>query len=122
MKEIQLQEARAYKSVSDIGAVTVHPLTVLAGLNGAGKSHLLQAIKEGAVRAYIDDYMLDTNEIALYDWTDFAVQTPPTATNWQIGQKRDQLWKTIQNQLRNGKACTFHGKWPAMQRFMRWNT
>ena len=50
MKTIKLVETRRYKSVVGIGTVTVPPLTILAGVNGAGKSHLLKAIKEGAVK------------------------------------------------------------------------
>lgn len=104
MKTIKLVETRRYKSVVGIGTVTVPPLTILAGVNGAGKSHLLKAIKEGAVRAYIDDQIIDLGDIALYDWTDFAIKTPATASAWQIGQRRDQLWKTMQGQLKTGKA------------------
>jgi hypothetical protein len=96
---------RVYKSVGGIGTITLPPLTVLAGVNGAGKSHLLQAVKEGAVRAYADDDLIDVEDIALYDWTDFAIQGQSTANAWQIEQRRDQLWSTMQNQLTAGKAA-----------------
>jgi len=104
MKAIKLTEMRAYKSVAHIGSVEMPPLAVIAGVNGAGKSHLLQAIKEGAIRAYADGDIIEVDNIALYDWTDFAVQAPPPASTWQIGQRREQLWKAIKNQFKTGKA------------------
>ena len=104
MNKIKLSEARAYKSVAGIGTVMLPPLTVLAGVNGAGKSHLLKAIKEGAVRVYLEEQIIETDDIALYDWTDFAVKAPSTASTWQIDQRRDQLWNKMQQQLKNGKA------------------
>jgi AAA domain, putative AbiEii toxin, Type IV TA system len=104
MNTIKLSEARAYKSVANIGTVTVPQLAILAGVNGAGKSHLLQAIKEGAVRAYVDNEIIETKDITLYDWTDFAVKAIPTANAWQIAQRRDQLENAMRNQLKNGKA------------------
>lgn len=103
MSAIRLAEARAYKSVAGIGEVTMPSLAVLAGVNGAGKSHLLQAIKEGAVRAYLNDELVETDDVARYDWTDFAVKPPQTASTWKIGQRREQLWTAIQGQLKGGK-------------------
>ena len=104
MSSIRIEETRAYKSISGIGSATLPYFAVLAGVNGAGKSHLLQAMKEGAIRVYRDGTLIDTQDIALYDWSDFAVRTPAQASSWQIGRRRDQLVTAIRHQMASGRA------------------
>ncbi len=101
---ITLSQSRLFKSIINIGTVSIPFLTVLFGENGAGKTHLLKAINEGAIRAQIGGEYIETDDIALYDWTDFIIKAPKTATSWQIGQRREQLWTALQNQLTSGKA------------------
>jgi predicted ATPase len=104
LTDIDLVESRTYKSVGGVGNIRLPSPTVLAGVNGAGKSHLLQAIEEGAVRANVNGSLIDLDDIALYDWTNFAVQNPAAATTWRIAQRRDQLWDTIRNQIAGGRV------------------
>ena len=99
---LKLRESHPFKSVRAIGELELDDLTVIAGINGAGKTHLLQAIKDGAVRSYIDDELIDPADIVLYDWTNFTVVDAGEASLSVIRQRAEQEWTQIRNQLRGG--------------------
>lgn len=104
MPRLRLKQDRTYKSVGNLNSLLLPALTVLAGVNGAGKTHLLQAIKDGAVRAYIDDTLVATDDIVLYDWSSFSITTTGPARMWAIGQRRERLLDSIKSQTTAGNA------------------
>src|SRR6185312_10372476 len=62
--ENELTIQTVYKSITGLHPVKLPPFVVLTGLNGSGKSHLLTAIAQGAVRSSLaTDY---TNDVRLF--------------------------------------------------------
>src|SRR6516165_2777073 len=55
-----------YKSIITLPSVTLPPFVVLTGANGSGKSHALEALKNGHLRSSLASN--PQTEIALYDW------------------------------------------------------
>lgn len=47
---------------------------VITGLNGSGKTHLLQAINNGSFEVIIDDQPINQNEIAFFDYLSFILK------------------------------------------------
>lgn len=52
--KLSLEFGTRYKSIDALNCPPLPSVTVLTGLNGSGKSHLLQSIQHGATRAHID--------------------------------------------------------------------
>lgn len=67
---MKIELNRSYLSINELECPTLPDFTVLSGQNGAGKTHLLQALQEGhAVVPGIDE-----NSIELYDLASFPRQ------------------------------------------------
>jgi ABC-type molybdenum transport system ATPase subunit/photorepair protein PhrA len=74
------------------------PFTVLTGINGSGKSHLLEAIKAGTVGTNLTDS--PATEIGFFDWNSLVPNDVGVANLTQIHSHRD--W--FINQVRSRKA------------------
>ncbi len=101
---LKLKESHRHKSATGIGELDLDGLTVISGVNGAGKTHFLQAIQSGAIRAYIDDQLVETSDIALYDWTDFEVSRASEASASLIRQQAEQSWNQLAAAKRHSLA------------------
>ena len=73
-----------YSSIETFNPVDLPNFTVLTGLNGSGKTHLLESIQNG--KSIIDD--IQQNEITYFDYKTFFVQDEQPANNDQLGQER----------------------------------
>jgi ABC-type branched-subunit amino acid transport system ATPase component len=84
-----------HKSITPFRELDLPDFVVLTGVNGAGKSHLLEAIENGCVR--IDDIETDseTKPIRRFDWTNLIPQESIAVTPSQIAQERYQYWQEI---------------------------
>lgn len=81
-----------HKSITPFGEIDLPDLVVLTGVNGAGKSHLLEAIENGCIR--IDDIVIDpqTRPIRLFNWTNLIPQDSGVFAPSTIDQEKYQLW------------------------------
>jgi AAA15 family ATPase/GTPase len=88
-----------YKSISSFPEVELPNFVVLTGVNGAGKSHLLEAIESGYV--LIDDIVIDktTKPIRRFDWTNLVPQDTGAFAPYQITQERHAFWNEITQQI-----------------------
>ncbi len=75
-----------YKSISQFEATSISDLTIITGLNGCGKTHLLQAITQG--HCSIDD--IPVHEIKYFEPKTFSLVNESAYTNQQIDQERIQ--------------------------------
>lgn len=66
---MKLKHIQDYLSVKKFEDFEIEDFSVITGLNGAGKSHLLNSIDNGAIK--IED--IDSDEIILYNYDDFNV-------------------------------------------------
>ncbi|WP_288789086.1 AAA family ATPase [uncultured Elizabethkingia sp.] len=66
---MRLKYKQDYLSIKVFNDIVVENFTVITGLNGSGKSHLLNAINNGLIQ--IEN--IDTYEIILYNYNDFSI-------------------------------------------------
>ncbi|MHB9044206.1 AAA family ATPase [Acidithiobacillus sp.] len=106
----QLTFSSIYKSITSLAAIDLPAFVVLTGRNGSGKTHLLEALRDGHVKSSLTG---DHNtEVVLYDWNsiipkDTGVfhthQHLTQQSNWftQIRASQDQAFPTLRQQVIN---------------------
>lgn len=82
-----LTQVRAYRSIKHLPTTTLPDFTVITGLNGSGKSHLLEAIRDGNIST--DATSDPLHEIGLYTWNDLVPNDVGITNISQIYQHRD---------------------------------
>jgi len=97
---MKLTFVKTFKSITFFPEEELPNFVVLTGVNGAGKSHLLEAIENGS--AQIDDIVIDarTKPIRRFDWTNFVPQDTGAFAPYQINQERYGFWNEISNHVK----------------------
>lgn len=81
---------RNYISIKKFDTIEINDFTILTGLNGAGKTHFLQAINNGHIG--IDN--IENNEIQYYNYNSFTIDEitkkndPKNNANWNNGKNK----------------------------------
>ena len=81
---MQLQFKQAYKSINKFpNNIKLPDFTVITGVNGSGKSHLLESIENGSMQ--IDDIKVDQNKstIRLFNWHNLVPKDSEELSNYQ---------------------------------------
>jgi len=94
---MKLTFVRHHDSIGKFDPVDLPDFTVITGLNGSGKTHLMRAIEAGAIA--VDSISL--HEIAYYNYSDFLVPNSATLNSQQIESCRQQTWKFFNGQQGN---------------------
>ena len=89
---MRLSFLKVHKSIASFPETELPNFVVLTGVNGAGKSHLLEAIENGSMQ--IDDIVVNnqTRPIRRFDWTNLIPQDTGAFAPYQITQERHGLW------------------------------
>lgn len=97
-----------HKSIIPFREIELPDFVVLTGVNGAGKSHLLEAIENGCVR--IDDISIDlqTRPIRRFDWTNLVPQDSGAVMLSQISQEKQGYWNELQAHISNNRLNYFN--------------
>lgn len=88
---ISLRFERPHRSIRDLPNIELPNFAVITGVNGSGKTHLIEAIETGAVGVH----GVPPNEIKHYDWTSLVPTLDVTADPLRLGQARDQATNQI---------------------------
>lgn len=67
LENMELSFVRSFNSITELNTIEINDFSVLTGINGSGKTHLLQAIENGAIM--IKD--VELQEIVYYNYSDF---------------------------------------------------
>ena len=87
-----------YLSLQELPDTSLPTFTLVTGLNGAGKTHLLRAIESGAVG--VDIAPDPRTDIKYFDWTSLHPNELQTVTSASLYQQRDQVLEWIQTSRR----------------------
>lgn len=90
---MQLVFKNPYKSIKAPLNIELNDFTVLTGVNGSGKSHLLEAIENGSIR--VDGITLnnnDPNQVRLFDWSNLVPNDTQEIGSYALSQERDNDW------------------------------
>lgn len=92
---MKLTFSKQHLSISAFNPVDLADLTVLTGVNGAGKTHLMQAIENGSVQVQ----GIDKNRIVHFNYETFRLANEPAFNAQQISKEREQAWDFFQKQV-----------------------
>jgi len=92
-----LQFTNNHLSISQFNSIDLPPFTVLTGVNGSGKSHLLEAIEQ---RKVVIAGMEQAN-IVRFNYETFKLENESQFNAHQITSEREAAWQFFENQFRN---------------------
>jgi predicted ATP-dependent endonuclease of OLD family len=92
---MKLSFLKIYKSITSFPEVKLPDFVVLTGVNGAGKSHLLEAIENGSMQIDNIEVNKKTRPIRRFDWTNLIPQDTGAFAPYQITQERYGFWNEI---------------------------
>jgi ABC-type multidrug transport system ATPase subunit len=96
---MKLSFRKTHKSILSFPDIELPNFVVLTGVNGAGKSHLLEAIENGSMQ--VDDILIDqTRPIRRFDWTNLIPQDTGAFAPYQINQERYGLWNELSQHIK----------------------
>lgn len=102
---MKLTFSQQHKSISSLPTAELPNFVVITGKNGSGKTHLLEAIKSGAV--LVEDLPRADGNILSFDWGNFAAKVTDNASPDQIYKQREQaITKAVKSQANHGKELT----------------
>jgi len=92
---MKLTLINAYKSISSFPETELPDFVILTGVNGAGKSHLLEAINSGCIQLDSISATNQTQPIRLFNWTNLVPNDSGAFASYQITQERQGLWNEL---------------------------
>jgi len=88
---IKLSLSAKYLSIRALEPIELPRFTVLTGLNGSGKTHLLEAIRAGNVK--VDG--IDQSSIHYFSYSDFLLTSNKAMTAQQIDAAQQMAWEAL---------------------------
>ena len=88
--------AAKHLSIDQFNEVSTDNFIVLTGVNGSGKSHLLDAIEQKKVR--IDD--TDAHRVVKFNFETFRLENENSYNAQQISAERQEAWTFLENQVK----------------------
>ena len=93
---MQLVYKDAHISIDQFASVEIPDFMVLTGVNGTGKSHLLDAISKGKVIIT----GMEQSHIVLFSYETFKLNNEGAFTAQQLYKERDEAWALFNNQFK----------------------
>lgn len=96
---MKLTFIKAYKSVKTISNVDLPDFVVVTGVNGSGKTQLLEAISAGCVQLDDIDTNIKPNPIRLFNWTNLVPNDSGAFAPSQLTQEKYSLWMELSQKI-----------------------
>ena len=96
-RSLHLRLKRQLLSIKDLPDITLPPFTIITGVNGSGKSHLLQAIATGEIE--VEGFLAKTDSIRLFDSTNFHPTISESANPHSLYSERGRIVLAVCAQL-----------------------
>lgn len=81
---------KKYKSIDSFPTTELPDFTVITGLNGSGKTHLLEALENGSIK--IDEIDAKNDEIRLFNWFTLV---PNNDGKFDLAENRKKYWNQL---------------------------
>lgn len=94
---MQLIFQNPHLSIDRFDPVDIPEFTILTGVNGSGKSHLLEAIE----RRHVTISGKENAPIVLFNYETFKLDNEPEFNGHQIAAERESAWQYHEQQIRN---------------------
>ncbi|REG90993.1 hypothetical protein [Algoriphagus antarcticus] len=83
---MELVYQKDFKSIKQFDPITIADFSIITGLNGSGKTHLLQSIENGSIELE----GIPATEVIYYNYSDFSLNYDiPLPTNGNRSQNTD---------------------------------
>jgi len=92
---MRLEFRSQYASIDRFSPVEIPDFTVLTGVNGSGKSHLLEAINNKSVNVQ----GLENGHIVLFNYENFRLDNEPSFTGHQLSAESEAAWQFLQQNV-----------------------
>ena len=89
-----------FASIVQFAPTEIADFTVLTGVNGSGKSHLLEAISNRQVKIQ----GLENAHIVLFNYENFRLENEPAFTGHQLAAERESAWQYHEQNFKNNVA------------------
>lgn len=96
---MRLSFIRSHKSIRFLPVIELPDFVVLTGINGAGKSHLLEAIESGLIQIDDIEFNKQTRPVRRFDWMNLIPQDTGAFAAYQITQERSNFWNEISQHI-----------------------
>jgi len=91
--QIRLSFNSRHKSIFSLPDTVLPPFTILTGVNGSGKTHLIEAINGGQVT--VEGISLGNNSIRPFDWSNFSPQVDDGANPANMRVNRENALNNL---------------------------
>lgn len=98
---IQTNPNQSYKSIDSLEPTDLPDFTVITGINGSGKSQLLEAIRGGVVS--IDGIRYNSNTVKIYNGTNLVPANSQNVDPLQKEAERNQSWQKLQERSKGAR-------------------
>jgi len=92
---VKLSLIRPYRSLIDLPELELPDFVLLTGQNGAGKTHLLEALRDGAATADIAPQ--SDQDVRLFNWGTLSPRVEESFSSEILTQERVALFNSIKN-------------------------
>ncbi|CAD5984007.1 AAA family ATPase [Planktothrix agardhii 1029] len=101
---MKLTFVKPHKSITSLPSTELSDFAVITGVNGAGKTHLVEAIDNGSIQ--VDDIAINnqTRPIRLFNWLNLVPNDTGAFYPYQITQERSALWNEISQHIKSYRA------------------
>ena len=101
---MKIQFKQQHISIENFNPIELSNFTVLTGINGSGKSHLLSAIEQRKV-VFQD---IQNPNIVLFNYETFKLDNEPSFNSQQLSNERESAWsfynQTVKNQVKSWRS------------------
>ena len=94
---MQLEYKSSHISIDQFNPVDMPDFMVLTGVNGSGKSHLLDAIDKRKVAIS----GMENSHIVLFNYETFKLENEAAFNAQQLAQEREKAWQFHESQIKN---------------------
>lgn len=94
---MKIKFLKNHKSIEKFQEKIINDFSILTGLNGSGKTHILEGIKNGSIQ--VDN--INVNQISYFNFSSFLLQNQPAANATSISQLKKQAWVFLQQRQKN---------------------
>lgn len=95
---MQLSCPTSHRSMLPFSDLKLPDFTLITGLNGAGKSQLLAAIKDGQAHIKVNDQLVPQQRILWRDWSNLTPSEIGQSSGDEV-DKREEHWRFYQRKL-----------------------
>lgn len=102
---IELSFTQPYGCISSFPSITLPSFTLITGLNGSGKTHLMRAILAGHVKA--NGIEFGSGEARFFDWNSFTFQDKQASSSAQLIHDKEGIKKSLQSKVHKYSVMIF---------------